>query len=272
MLGRKTQERVAGKATLGAAKGTGKAALGASKVLKGGAKSGTTRKAASGASKAALKGGSRVLSPGETAGPRYLKYGFFALVGFAVGALIARAGSREDASTFTGTTGQHTPDFGSPTGQRGETWGSGTPIESAGGVAGTVSDPAAPASPQQPEDPNRTGTGRDYSDPSSGPLIGRTHRGRIGDVPEQQEEVENRIRTSVGEDPRTSDLPHLNVEVNDGVADIRGEVHSEEERQAVEEIASSVKGVVEVHNLLTVNPNAPSRRSGETGGGSHESL
>ena len=232
-----------------------------------------------GAGKLALKGGKaqtkltkQALGSQEPTGPRYLKYGFFALVGFAVGALIARAGSKENASTFTGTTGQHTPDFGSPTGQRGETWGSGTPIGgSAGGVAGTVSDPAAPASPQRPEDPNRTGTGRDYSDPSSGPLIGRTHRGRIGDVPEQQEEVENRIRTSVGEDPRTSDLPHLNVEVNDGAAEIRGEVHSEEERQAVEEIASSIEGVVEVRNLLTVNPNAPSRRSGETGGGSHGS-
>jgi osmotically-inducible protein OsmY len=55
-------------------------------------------------------------------------------------------------------------------------------------------------------------------------------------------------------------VPHLNVEVNDGVADIRGEVHSEEEKQAVEEIASSVEGVTEVRNLLTVNPDAPSRR------------
>ncbi len=245
MFGRKTQERIAGKATLGAARGTGKAALGASKVLKGGAKSGTARTAARGASKAALKGGSRVLSPGESTGPRFLKYGFFALVGFAVGALVARAGSREDASTFTGT---------------------------AGGATGAVSDPARPESPQRPEDPNRTGTERDYSDPSAGPLIGRTHRGRIGDVPEQQEEVENRIRTRVGEDPRTNDVPHLNVEVNDGVADIRGQVHTEEEKQAVEEIASSVEGVTEVRNLLTVNPDAPSRRGGDAGEDPNRSL
>ncbi len=223
--------------------------------------------AARGAGKLALKSGKgqakltkQALGSHEPTGPRYLKYGFFALVGFAVGALIARAGNKEDASTFTGTTGQHTPDFGSPAGQRGETWGSGTPTGAAGGAAGAVSDPTRPESLQQPEDPNRTGTGRDYSDPSSGPLIGRSHRGRIGDVPEQQEEVENRIRTRVGEDPRTADLPHLNVEVNDGVADIRGEVHSEDEKQAVEEIASSVEGVTEVRNLLTVNPDAPSRR------------
>ena len=219
------------------------------------------RGAARGAGKMALKGGARAVTPRDPATTRYLRYGFFALVGFAIGALVARSGNREDASTFTGTTGQHTPDFGSPAGQRGETWGSETPTEAAGGAAGSVSDPTKPESAQRPEDPNRTGTGRDYSDPSSGPLIGRTHRGRIGEVPEQQEEVENRIRTRVGEDSRTADLPHLNVEVNDGVADIRGEVHSEDERQAVEEIASSVEGVTEVRNLLTVNPDAPSRRT-----------
>ena len=218
------------------------------------------RGVARGAGKMALKGGARAVAPRDPATTRYLRYGFFALVGFAIGALVARSGNREDASTFTGTTGQHTPDFGSPAGQRGETWGSETPTEAAGGGAGSVSDPTKPESAQRPEDPNRTGTGRDYSDPSSGPLIGRTHRGRIGEVPEQQEEVENRIRTRVGEDSRTADLPHLNVEVNDGVADLRGEVHSEDERQAVEEIASSVEGVTEVRNLLTVNPDAPSRR------------
>ena len=219
------------------------------------------RGAARGAGKMALKGGARAVTPRDPATTRYLRYGFFALVGFAIGALVARSGNREDASTFTGTTGQHTPDFGSPAGQRGETWGSETPTEAAGGAAGSVSDPTKPESAQRPEDPNRTGTGRDYSDPSSGPLIGRTHRGRIGEVPEQQEEVENRIRTRGGEDSRTADLPHLNVEVNDGVADLRGEVHSEDERQAVEEIASSVEGVTEVRNLLTVNPDAPSRRT-----------
>jgi hypothetical protein len=217
--------------------------------------------AARGAGKMALRGGARAVTPRDPATTRYLRYGFFALVGFAIGALVARSGNKEDASTFTGTTGQHTPDLGSPAGQRGETWGSGTPTGAAGGAAGTASDPTTPESAQRPEDPNRTGTGRDYSDPSSGPLVGRTHRGRIGEVPEQQEEVENRIRTRVGEDPRTADLPHLNVEVNDGVADLRGEVHSEDERQAVEEIASSVEGVTEVRNLLTVNPDAPSRRT-----------
>ena len=240
MFGRKTRERAAGKATLGAARGAGKAALGASKVLKGGAKSRTARRTARGAGKATLKGGSRVLSPGRSIAPPYLKYGFFALIGFAVGALVARSSNREDASTFTGTTGT-----------------------AGGSAAGTVSDPAAPASHQRSEDPNRTGAEREYSDPSTGPLIGRSRRDRTEDIPVQEEEVENRIRTSVGEDPRTLDVPHLNVEVNDGVADIRGEVHTEEEKQAVEEIASNIEGVTEVRNLLTVNPDAPSRHKGD---------
>ena len=260
MFGRRTRERMAGKATLGAAKGAGRAALGASKALKGGAKSKTTRRAARKAGKVAFKGGSRVLRPGRSAGTRFLKYGFFALGGFAVGALVARSRSREDSSSLTGTTGQYVPDVGSPSGQRAETWGSGTPTGTAGTTTGSDPTTGAPSEHQRPEDPNRTGPEREYSDPSSGPLVGRRHRGRIGDVPEQQEEVENRIRTRVGEDPRTMDVPHLNVEVNEGVADIRGEVHSEEEKQAVEEIASSVEGVTEVRNLLTVNPDAPSRR------------
>lgn len=235
MFGRKTRERVAGKATLGVARGAGKAALGAGKVVKGGAKSRIARratgKAARGAGKVAFRGGKRAASPGMPAGSRFLRYAFFAIAGFAVGALVARSGNREDSSS---------------------SWGSGTDI-------GTT-----PSQHQRPGDPHRTGAERDYSDPSSGPLIGRTHRGRIGDIPEQQEEIENRIRTRVGEDPRTLDVPHLNVEVNEGVADIRGEVHTEDEKQAVEEIASNVEGVTEVRNLITVNPNAPSR-GGNTG-------
>jgi osmotically-inducible protein OsmY len=47
--------------------------------------------------------------------------------------------------------------------------------------------------------------------------------------------------------------------VNEGVADIRGEVHTEDEKQAVEEIANNVEGVTEIRNLITVNPDAPSR-------------
>src|SRR5215203_4559342 len=176
----------------------------------------------------------------EPRGLRFLKYGFFALAGLAIGVLVSRSGRGGASSSFTGTTGQHSPDAGSPAGQRGETWGSGTPTGTAGG--GT----------RHPEDPNRTGAERGYSDPSSGPLIGEQHRGDIEGVPEQQEEVEQRIRTSLGEDPRTADMPRVNVDVNDGVAELRGTASSEDAKTAAGEITSSVEGVREVRNLITV--------------------
>src|ERR671917_2430467 len=171
------------------------------------------------AGKAAWKAGKgqaklvrRAASSREARPARFLKYGFFALAGLAIGALIAR--SRGDGgadSSFTGTTGQHSPDAASPAGQRGETWGTGTPTT--GGA-------------------NRTGSERSYSDPSSGPLIGQERRGSVEGVGEQQEEVEQRIRTQIGEDPRTMDMPRVNVEVNDGVAELRGEAPSEEAKAA----------------------------------------
>src|SRR5215203_5338897 len=160
----------------------------------------------------------------EPRGLRFLKYGFFALAGLAIGALVSRSGR----------------DCG-PARERGEGWESGAPTGTAGGGA------------QHPEDPNRTGAERGYSDPSSGPLIGEQHRGDIEGVPEQQEEVEQRIRTSLGEDPRTADMPRVNVEVNDGVAELRGTASSEDAKTAAGEITSSVEGVREVRNLITVS-------------------
>ncbi|MCA1687011.1 MAG: BON domain-containing protein [Actinobacteria bacterium] len=181
----------------------------------------------------------RAIKPQEPRGLRFLKYGFFALAGLAVGAIIARrSGASDTSSSFTGATGQHAPDAGSPAGQRGETWGTGTPT-------GTAH--------QRTEDANRTGAERSYSDPSSGPLIGEQRRGSVEGVGEQQEEVEQRIRTQMGEDPRTMDMPRVNVEVNDGVAELRGEAPSEEAKAAAGEIASSTEGVREVRNLITVS-------------------
>ena len=188
----------------------------------------------------------RAASSQEPRGLRFLKYGFFALIGLAVGTAMARSGRNgggsDASSSFMGTTGQHSPDADSPAGQRGETWGTGTPIGTAGADG-----------PQRPEDPNRTGAERSYSDPSSGPLIGEQRRGSVEGVGEQQEEVEQRIRTQIGEDPRTMDMPRVNVEVNDGVAELRGEAPSEEVKAAAGEIASSVEGVREVRNLIAVS-------------------
>ena len=264
MFGRGVQDRMVGKATRGAARGAGKTALGTGKLLLGGGtRRKATRKAARGAGKVALKGGKapaklvgQALSSREPASARYLKYGFFALAGFTVGALVARSREREVSSSFTGTTGQHAPDPGSPAGRRGETWGSGTPLGTAGG---TTDIGTRPSEHQRPGEPPRTGAEREYSDPSSGPLIGRVHRAQISEIPEQQEEVENRIRTRIGEDPRTINLPRINVEVNDGVAELRGPAPSEDVKEAAGEIAASTEGVREVRNLLTVDPQSPTR-------------
>jgi hypothetical protein len=181
----------------------------------------------------------RAMSAQQSRKSRYFKYAIFTLVGIAIGAAIARSrkdgGTSGESSSFTGTTGHHAPDAGSPAGQRGETWGSGTPTGTAGG--GT---------------PQGTGAARDYSDPSSGPLIGEQH-GPVEGVGEEQEELEQRIRTNIGEDPRTAEMPRVNVDVNDGVAELRGVAPSEDAKLAAGEIAQAVEGVREVRNLITVS-------------------
>jgi osmotically-inducible protein OsmY len=48
-------------------------------------------------------------------------------------------------------------------------------------------------------------------------------------------------------------MPRVNVEVNDGVAELRGAAPSEEARQAAGEIAQESEGVREVRNLITVS-------------------
>ena len=181
----------------------------------------------------------RAMSAQQSRKSRYFKYAIFTLVGLAIGAAIARSrkdsGTSGESSSFTGTTGHHAPDQGSPAGQRGETWGSGTPTGTAGGGG-----------------PQGTGAERDYSDPSSGPLIGE-HHGTVEGVGEEQDDLEQRIRTNIGEDPRTAEMPRVNVEVNDGVAELRGVAPSEDAKLAAGEIAQAVEGVREVRNLITVS-------------------
>jgi BON domain len=178
----------------------------------------------------------RAMSAQESKKSRYLKYGIFTLIGLAIGAAIARSRKGETSdgpSSYTGTTGPDGPD--SPAGERGQTWGSGTPVGTAGGGGA-----------------NRTGAERDYSDPSSGPLIGEQHSDVEG-VGEQQDELEQRIRTQIGEDPRTAEMPRVNVEVNDGIAELRGSAPSEDAKLAAGEIAQGVEGVREVRNLIQVS-------------------
>jgi hypothetical protein len=127
------------------------------------------RKAAWKAGKAEVKLVRHALSSKEPRSVRFLKYGFFALVGLAIGALISRSGRKDSSSSFTDTTGHHTSDAGSPAGQRGQTWGSGTPTGTAvGATAGQSDVSTAPGEHRRPEDENRTGTERSNSDPTPG--------------------------------------------------------------------------------------------------------
>ena len=192
-------------------------------------------KAAAKTGKAQAKLAKRALSSSEPAGSRFLKYGLFAVGGFAIGALVARSSGGSEGSSSTGT-GQQGPNAN----------------DSAASSAAPESGVARPPL-QKPEDTNRVGAERSYSDPSSGPLIGRSHDSERGDVPVQYEEIENRIRTKIGEDPRTLGLQHLNVEVNDDVADIRGVAPSQNAKDAVSELAADTPGVREVRNLMTVS-------------------
>ena len=231
----------------------GKAAKGTAKTFR---RSPAARKAARRAAKAGAKGAGRTASSGRPTGSRLRRYGLLALAGLGVGVVVSRLSRGGDASSGTDATGQHSPDAGSPAGQRGETWGSGTPTGTAGGAGagtGTTDVGTVPAEHQSPGDENSTGAERGYSDPSSGPLIGRQHDAELAaEVPVQQEEVEQRIRTRLGEDARTAGMPSPNVEVNDGVAELRGPAPSEEAKRAAGEIAAETEGVIEVRNLIIV--------------------
>jgi hypothetical protein len=127
------------------------------------------RKLAWKALKAEVKLVRHALSSKEPRSVRFLKYGFFAVVGLVIGALISRSGRKDSSSSFTDTTGHHTSDAGSPAGQRGQTWGSGTQTGTAvSATAGQSNVSTASGERQHSEDENRTGTERSNSDPTPG--------------------------------------------------------------------------------------------------------
>jgi hypothetical protein len=181
------------------------------------------RSGAKGAAKAGKGVGKAKLARSKQSRTPYVRYGLFALAGFALGALLGRTRTEAEPS-YTGTTGPHSPSVDSPAGQRGETWGTGTPLGNAGGGGQSQQTP----------------------------LVGEEPRPQADIGTEEQREVEQRVRTRIGEDPRTQDMPRVNVLVNDGVAELRGVAPSEEVKQAAGEIAAQTEGVREVRNLLTI--------------------
>ena len=174
---------------------------------------------------------------GGLAGGEALRYGLAALVGFAAGVMIFRS-RRSGRGPEVSFGGVRSSEAGTSSAER---WGSGVTVG---------------------ESPARTGAERSYSEPSEGPLVGEERRPRTEVATGRDESVEQRIRTQIGEDPRTATMARVNVEVDEGVAELRGEAPSENARQAAGEIAASTEGVREVRNLITVNPEAPTRQKG----------
>lgn len=233
LVSARTKGRIARKAAPVAARGGARAAKASGRHAIRGAK--TEAKLA----KAAL-------SSREPRSARYTKYALFAIAGLAFGSLLGRLGGKQDetSASFSGGTGAHSPQPGSPAGQRGQTWGSGSSVGAAGGAS-------ASANYQTPGEANQIGADREFSDPASGPLIGESGHPEL-DMTERNQIIEQQIRTSIGEQIDTQGMPKINVEVNDGVVDIRGPVPSEDTRRKIGEIASGTDGVREVRNELTV--------------------
>lgn len=232
LVSRRTQAKVAAKAGRNAVKRGGPVGKAAGKAAAKAAKRGGPV-----AAKAARAEGRRRArrslqsGSGGSSGGRYAKYGLFVLAGLAVGALLGRRSSSDGgsgaSSSFSGTTGT---------------------------VSGESTSGENTREYQQPADPNVTGSFRSFSDPSSGPLIGGERRPEMDVGTGQLEEVEQRIRSRIGEDERTHGLPRINVEVNGDVAELRGVAPSEETKEAFGEIAVDTEGINEVRNLLTVDP------------------
>ncbi|CAN5690691.1 hypothetical protein BH24ACT21_BH24ACT21_17350 [soil metagenome] len=240
MFGRKTntaktvlKSRTGRKAATKAAKGGfrfGRSARGAAKV-KAGKEAGRAgskglTKAGRGAGKFAAKRGRKEVKIAEknlgsrsSGSSRLLKFGLLTVVGLSIGALVGRLMSNQESDQ--------------------------------GGASSTSTAERPSAGENVDSDSQRA-----HSDPSSGPLIGTDHEGDKEGVTEDQPEIAQRIRTSIGEDERTSDMPRVNVEVSDGVAELRGEASSDETKEAAGEIGAETEGVSEVRNLIEVNSNS----------------
>ena len=75
--------------------------------------------------------------------------------------------------------------------------------------------------------------------------------GRIGQdwddtTPPFERPLADKVRTRLGEDPRTADLPSLNINVVNGTVVVRGSVPDTADQGAIADVISSVEGVDDV--------------------------
>ncbi len=65
-------------------------------------------------------------------------------------------------------------------------------------------------------------------------------------APPAEKPLEDRIRTKLGQDPRTSDLPSLNINVVEGTVFVRGSVPEDFDREQIRAVVADVEGVTDV--------------------------
>lgn len=170
------------------------------------------------------------LSSREPRSVRWTKYGALLLAGALVGIVIGRLGARDAREEIQ----YRAEDLRDEARRR---------AEEARARAEEVRQEAQRKAEEAERADGSAGTGTTGATVGAAPVI-----------PEEQEVVEQRIRTSLGEDPRTADVPHPNISVIGGVAELRGAVASEGTKDAVEEIARETEGVASVRNLIEVSP------------------
>jgi hyperosmotically inducible protein len=77
--------------------------------------------------------------------------------------------------------------------------------------------------------------------------------------------IKTSIKAKLASDVRFSTLTSVSVDVTNGVVTLAGPVHTDEEKQKVEEVARGVKGVTQVTNNLQVQPEPAAGTSAAAG-------
>lgn len=65
-------------------------------------------------------------------------------------------------------------------------------------------------------------------------------------APAGDPQLADKVRTRLGEDPRTADLPSLNINVVDGTVVVRGALPGDADEDAIRDVVGSVEGVRDV--------------------------
>jgi osmotically-inducible protein OsmY len=69
-------------------------------------------------------------------------------------------------------------------------------------------------------------------------------------APTGDPQLADKVRTRLGEDPRTTDLPSLNINVVDGTVVVRGSLPDDADETAVRDVVAGVDGVRDVEMEL----------------------